>query len=409
MAVTQGLWNVGGVNVPDLGISENPVVQALFPSASGVNNSSQNTSQWSNGGVDYSQVVTTPQGVAIKNPGVVVPAGGTQQQSQPQQQSSGQTDQQKWEAAGHPGQAPVGYHGEAGGGGVDEAAINSVYEPTMNYLNQAESQVRADLPTALESVQRAYESAIAELTAGKTKNLGTIATNEKTVGQQKEDALSAARRLYNELRQGYQQRFGGSTSAGQAASELSAVEQQRQMGQTTRDYATAVQAINQQKLQLDQDYQTGQAKIQEQKTLALQQAQQNFTQALLQIQSQRAQTESQKAAAKLDALNQLKAQAYQTQQQAIQYQQNLDMFYKQQQADLQTYAQKLNMSGTNAGNAANAYKTPPPTSTLQVAQGGTTNPQLAGSIKKDELLQGYTQSNLNPNNLLSKIGLNYGN
>jgi hypothetical protein len=180
------------------------------------------------------------------------------------------------------------------------------------------------------------------------------------------------------------------------------------MGQTTRDYATAVQQINQQKLQLDQDYQTGQAKIQEQKTLALQQAQQNFTQALLQIQSQRAQTESQKAAAKLDALNQLKAQAYQTQQQAIQYQQNLDMFYKQQQADLQTYAAKINMAGTNAGTAASNYSTPTPTSTLNVAQGGTTSQQLTGNIKKDELLQGFAQSQSNPSNLLSKIGLNYG-
>lgn len=388
---------MGGVAPYTNASNQTPSQGGLVPlSSTGIN-------QW--GGVGYDQY-----GPAVPSQGVAQTQQITQQPTNNNNNNSGLTLRQQMEQGLIPWDDNKLNSQGNGGQGIDEAAINAVYEPTMNYLNQAESQIRSDFPSALDAVQKSYESAIAELTASKTKNLGTIAKNVQTVGQQKEDALSAARRLYNELRQGYQQRFGGSTSAGQAASELSAVEQQRQMGMTTRDYGTAIQQINQQKLQLDQDFQMGQAKIQEQKSLALQQAQQNFTQALLQIQSQRAQTESQKAAAKLDALNQLKAQAYQIQQQALTYQQNLDMFYKQQQADLENYQAKLNMSGQNAGNAAGAY-TPSmnPTSPLQVAQGGSTNPQYTGSIKKDELLQGYTQSNLNPNNLLSKIGLNYGN
>jgi hypothetical protein len=279
----------------------------------------------------------------------------------------------------------------------------------MNYLNQAEQQIRGDYPSVKEAAEKAFLSAMSELTASKTKNEGTIKENLNTVGTQKEDALSAARRLYDELRRGYSQRFGGSTSAGQAASELSAVEQQRQMGMTTRDYGTAVRQINQQKLQLDQDFQTGQAKIMEQKTQALSQAQTNFTNQLLQIQAQRAQTESQKAAAKLDALNTLKQQAYAIQQQALTYQQNLDMFYKQQQADLENYQAKLNMSGSSASAAGSAYNPTVNPSSLTIGTGVTNTPQLTGNIKKDELLQGYTQSSLNPSKLLSQIGINYTN
>jgi hypothetical protein len=268
----------------------------------------------------------------------------------------------------------------AGGGqtGPSDEELNAVYNPTMNYLNQAESQVRSDYPTVLDAAQKSYESAIAELSGNKQKNTATIAENTVQAGQRKEDALTAARRLYDQLRQGYSQRFGGSSSAGAAASELASVEQQRQQGSVQRDYGTTMRSIETSRNQLETDYQTGQAKIQEQKTLALQQAQQNFTQQLLQIQSQRAQTESQKAAAKLQALTDLRNQAYQTQQQAAQYQQNLDMFYKQQQADLQTYAAKLQMAGQGSASAIAKYlPSTNPSSGLQVQN---TNKQTTGGL-----------------------------
>lgn len=262
--------------------------------------------------------------------------------------------------------------------GPSESELNAVYDPTMNYLNQAEQQVRGDYPTVLEAAQKAYESAISELSGNKAKNTATIAENTVQAGQRKEDALTAARRLYDQLRQGYGQRFGGSSSAGQAASEIASVEQQRQQGAVQRDYGTTMRSIETSRNQLETDYQTGQAKIQEQKTLALQQAQQNFTQQLLQIQSQRAQTESQKAAAKLQALTDLRNQAYQTQQNAAQYQQNLDMFYKQQQADLQTYAAKLQMAGQGSASALSQYLPPTnPSSGLQVQN---TNKQTTGGL-----------------------------
>lgn len=367
---TQGTWNIAGINLPDWGITEaitggnwggttlnNPAI----PSVPGIyNNPSTPTStQMSSPIPSGAGAYSTPSPV-VNNPNPVQ-----------QQQQSTASYQQQWEQAGHAGTAPVGYHGESGAPGIDEAAINAVYNPTMGYLNQAEGQLRADFPNVLDSAQKAYETAIAELTAGKTKNLGTIAENTVTAGQRKEDALSAARRMYDELRRGYAQRFGGGSSAGQAAFELSGAEQQRQMGATTRDYSTTMRQIDQSKVQLDQDYQAGSLKILQSKTDAIAQANRDFQNQLLTIAGQRAQTESAKAAAKLDALNTLRNQAFAAQQQALQLQQNWDQTYKASQLDLQNYAAKLNMAGQGSASAIASYLPTTQPTAYNVGGGGT--------------------------------------
>lgn len=388
---TTGTWNYGGLILPDFQLTEAAAARGAIPSNSTtVNQSVINPTGANSGGATFPTANTSGQTLGVQSTQAPQPTSGGS--STPSGQSSAGdsrlTELQKISQAGglNPAQQSElqALQAQLKPQGPSEAEINAVYEPTMNYLNQAESQIRGDYPTVLEAAQKAYESAISELTASKTKNLGTIAENQASAGSRKENALAEARRLYDELRRGYQQRFGGSTSAGQAASELSAVEQQRQMGAVNRDYSTTVRQIEQSKLQLDQDYQAGQAKIEEQKTLALQQAQQNFTQALLQIQSQRAQTESQKAAAKLQALTDLRNQAFQIQQDALNYQKNLDMFYRQQQADLQTYAAKLQLSGQGAQTAGNTYN--PVINPTSLTIGGST--QQAGPLtgyKKDEL------------------------
>lgn len=384
---TPGTWNIGGVNIPDFGITEALASNGSIPSNPNTVNQSVITPTNSNSATfptasPVTSASNTPNqniptnAAPIGSPGANTNAGTPAPKTTTPQSSGGQTDQQKWEALGRSGTAPVGWHGEATGGstGPSNAELNSVYDPTMNYLKQAEDYINGQQPQIQSTINSQTDSANAELLGNKNKNLTTINENQQTTQNRYEDALAGARRLYDELRRGYGQRFGGSTSAGQAASELASVEQQRQMGQTGRDYNTAVRQIDQQKVQLEQDYQTGQAKIIEQKNLALQQAQTNFTQQLMQIQSQRAQTESQKAAAKLQALTDLRNQAYQTQQQATQYQQNLDMFYKQQQADLTTYAQKLQLSGQGSSTAINQFlnnTTTNPTSNKQVTTGGT--------------------------------------
>lgn len=393
--VHQGSW----LGLPDFGITE--ALQGKLTTSPSPTGLTTNTGAPANVTVNPTGSVDYNQAIGSGGLGQVLPASTeTPPPSQTNNnQSTGQTPQQKWEALGRTGQAPVGWNGEASGtSGIDESAINNVYQPTMNYLNQAESAVRADFPNVLDAAQKQYESAIAELQGNRQKNLTTINENKLTATNQKEDALSAARRLYSELRRGYQQRFGGSTSAGQAAYELSNVEQQRQMGQTTRDYATTMRQIEQQKAQLETDYQTGSLKIQESKAMAIAQANRDFQNQLLSIANQRAQTEGAKAAAKLDALNTLRNQAYAAQQEALTYQRNLDAMYKQQQLDMQSYVAKLNAAGSNSQTALNNFQTPTPTSNLQVNDtnaGATVSPTgqtTTGTWKWDATQGRYVQA-----------------
>jgi hypothetical protein len=292
--------------------------------------------------------------------------------------------------------------------GPSESDINAVYDPTMGYLNQAESNVRSDFPNVLDQAQQSYETAIAELTAGKTKNEGTITQNVTTATNRKEDALTAARRLYDELRRGYQQRFGGSTSAGQAASELSSVEQQRQMGQTNRGFNDTMAQIEQSKVQLDQDFQTGSMKILQYKNDAITSANRDFQNKLLEIQGKRAETESAKAQYRLQALTDLRNQAYAASQQAQQFQQQLEMQKQSQQADLQTYAAKLQMAGQGVSSVTNQYNPMGNVqSGLQVGSSGgqNTTPQYTGikTSRPEDELRGAINQKLDPYGLQSTL------
>ena len=419
---TPGTWNYGGLQLPDLGFTEALASSGKIPS----NQTTVNPQVINPTGAPAGQGATFPtyqqsgqtQGVMSSTQ----PTSGGSSTPNGQSSTGGGGDSPYTqlkkivtETGGNPDQKRQLAEMEAQmkqSQGPSEAEINSIYQPTQDYLNQAESAVRNDFPNVLDAAQKAYESAIGELTNSKNKNLTTIGENTLQAGNRKEDALTSARRLYDELRRGYSQRFGGSTSAGQAATELASVEQQRQMGATNRQYSDTVRQIDQQKVQLEQDYSLGQQKILESKTQAIAQANRDFQNKLLEIQGKRAETESAKAQAKLSALQELRNRAYQAQQEALTYQQNLDMFYKQQQADLTSYAQKLQMAGQGSSSAINAFlggTTTNPTSTLQVGSSGgqNTTPTLTGiKTSKEDELRGAINQKIDPYGIQKLL---YGN
>lgn len=272
--------------------------------------------------------------------------------------------------------------------------INSVYDASNSYLNQAESNLRSDLPTVLDEAQKQYELAIQGLSQGKDTTMGTIAEQGVQANQRKEDALSAARRLYNELRMGYQQRFGGSTSAGQAASELSSVEQQRQMGATTRGYSDTIRQLETQKVDVQKNYDLGVAQLAQQKQESINQINRDFQQKLLSISQNRSQLESQKAQARLQALQELRNQVFAINQQTLQFQQTLQAQKSAADLELETYSKKLGISSSGARSATSNYMgatTTNPTSGLTIDSYGSAMPggtsAYTGSISKT--VKGY--------------------
>lgn len=236
-----------------------------------------------------------------------------------------------------------------------QGAINDAYSGTQNYLNQAEGAVRANLPGQLGEITSAADLQKAKLGEGRQSILDTIATNERGAQTRKEDALAAARRLYQELGQANIQRFGGSTSAGQAMSELQGREQQYQMGQTNRQYNEYMNQAATQKATLDREYQTGLQTIESEKQKATNAVNQAFQQSLLDIARDRATNESAKAQARLSALQDLRNKMFQISQQETQFKQSLEAQKQAAQLQIDSYLKTQGAASTGINNAYSQF------------------------------------------------------
>ena len=236
-----------------------------------------------------------------------------------------------------------------------QQAINDMYGGTQNYLNQAEAAVKGNLPGQLGEITSAADLQRAKLGEGRQSTLDTIAANERGAQTRKEDALAAARRLYQELGQANVQRFGGSTSAGQAMSELQGREQQSQMGQTARQYNEFMNQAATQKATLDREYQTGLQTIESEKQKATNAVNQAFQQSLLDIARDRATNESAKAQARLSALQDLRNKMFQITQQETQFKQSLEAQKQAAQLQIENYLKTQGAASTGINNAYSQF------------------------------------------------------
>lgn len=227
---------------------------------------------------------------------------------------------------------------------IDQEANNS-----LNFLNRQESAVTADRDTALANLEKQR------------------ATNKQTALTAKEDAQSAARRLYNELQMGYRQRFGGASSAGEAAQALTNAEQQRTMAGNERSYQNAI-------TQVDTSADS-----------AIASAQSEFRNQLLQISQNRTQVESEKLAARRQALSDLSNKVFQIQQQRETFKQNLQLMQEQARLQNQSNLSALSVNPTSSLTMSGVNTTASGNTGLTSAI-GSINKTSSGISKNDDAL-----------------------
>lgn len=244
------------------------------------------------------------------------------------------------------------------------AAIDNIYNSSYDYLNQAEGALRSDLPNVLNEAQSNYDTNASILGNSRTSGLNQLGEQGNQAGQQNQNALGDARRLYNDLRTGYQQRFGGASSAGDAAFQLASVEQQRQQGQIGQQYQQTLRQIDNQKADVESKYNDGLLQLQQQKQSAINQANRDFQQKLLDITNNRAQIGAAKSQAKLQALQELRNQVYNINLQNQQFQSTLDQQRQQATGQLAQYAQSVSGATTAGGQAVQGFN-PQVSSNLQ--------------------------------------------
>jgi hypothetical protein len=203
------------------------------------------------------------------------------------------------------------------------AELNAIFDPYFNALNEQEGTLNENYSTVPGEINTQYQNSSDSLAQQNTSGMRDLNTQETGAGVRKEDALTASTRLFNELTRGGQQRFGGSSSAGEAYGSLTAVEQQRRQGTIQSAYETAVQQVNTFKTNLTEKYALATKELETQKNEALNQARRDFNDALQAIRNAKAQAQSDKATASLNQLNDYRNKVYTINQQNLVFAQQL--------------------------------------------------------------------------------------
>jgi hypothetical protein len=214
------------------------------------------------------------------------------------------------------------------------AELDAIFNPALSSLQGQESTLNQNYAGAQQDIQE--QGALSQQTLADQQAAGVRDINQTgaEAGARKEDALTSATRLYNELQRGGQQRFGGASSAGEAYQTLTATEQQRRQGTIQNAYETAMQQVGTFKANLTDKYNTAVKEVELQKTEALRGAQQDFRNAMDQITAARNQLGSDRATASLNILQDLRNKVYTINQQALSFTQQMALNNQKTQAQV---------------------------------------------------------------------------
>lgn len=263
-----------------------------------------------------------------------------------------------------PGQTNVASGGGGGGGGGTKSnkqtnvlssadksyqdnymkQLNKLYGEGMNILNTQQQRLQEFQPQYQQQLSQTFESQIPELQRVAEGGLTKIGQQETGVQQQRESALSTARRQYEQGLQKGQQLFGGvgGSSAGQAFSDIASQELLRGTGQVMTTASQNLQNLQTGRREVEMKLQSDLAKLDLDKKTSLLKAQDDFRQQLDAIDSKRYELKTQKANAQLNALKEFNTRR-----------QGLEDFYTKQQSEIDTYRQKLSMGTASSASAIN--------------------------------------------------------
>lgn len=238
--------------------------------------------------------------------------------------------------------------------------IQQAFDAVMGGINSQEQTLRDQQPSIQNDINSAYNTSKSTLDTQNQSNLRDLTTQEQQGGQRKEDALTAATRLYNELLQGGQQRFGGASSAGEAYSALAGRELQRNDQTIFTNYDNFMGQIANAKQNLNDKYSNALLQLETQKNAALNQAQRDFSDKLSQIAQIKAGAESDKDNARFSALQDLRNQVFQINLAVAQQQNSVNSVKQQLEDQIASYGASAGqqMSNTSAAGQSYAANTP---------------------------------------------------
>lgn len=257
--------------------------------------------------------------------------------------------------------------------------IDSLYSGLQDQFNQAESALVSQKQSALDAARAQWEAGQAQLGTGRDQSINRLTEQENMVDARTQDALSRARQLYNEQLMGFNQRFGATSSAGEASRALLGRESQRQFGDIRQEQTQTLNELQTRKGEVEQEFQAGLLQLQAAKQQAENDIRSRFQQALDQINSSRAASATEKANARMSALQELRNAMFELKVEEMNMSQQLQ---QQAMASSQALDQALNSFGgavTGGEESLNMYD-PQYRNTLQMGQRQTTTAPLTGPL-----------------------------
>lgn len=273
-----------------------------------------------------------------------------------------------------------------------QQAINDAYNSTLNFLGQAEGNLRSQQGGIESSINNQFNVTRSNLGRERDISASEIDRSQQGGEARQEDALSAARRLFNELQTGGQQRFGGASSAGEAYSALAGRELMRNRQQITQNFNEFMGQVEQARTGLRSRFEGAMASLEQKKNDALGQAQRDFQDRLLSINQQKASAAGQKAQQQLAALQDLRNQVYQINLAQVSGTNAVNQLKQQAEQELASGIQSFTQQQQAAGQAGlgfqNQTTTNPTTAFRMGDQGPSQQMAFTGQINDDEEMRG---------------------
>lgn len=204
--------------------------------------------------------------------------------------------------------------GGGGGGGGDNnpptptpvdpilEEANRLYGSLMDLAGAAEANIRSQQPGIESNINTAATNSRNVANTQYTRSGQTIAEADVSAGKRKQNAMADARQALSETMIGGNQRFGRGSDIARALGEYANVGFQKAGASIIDTYEGVKNKILQAKTNLEEDYKNTINSIEQWKSEQLTQAQQEFQNQLLNIQSMRTQAEGERSNLRIQAL-----------------------------------------------------------------------------------------------------------
>lgn len=257
MAVTQGLWNIGSVNVPDLGISEGgggvlgQVVRTLIPS---ITQAPSNSLQYNSDKLVVPPTNTgsaegswgSSQPVPTSTPKITTPTNNPN--PQPQQQSDSEMMQLlKMAQDGSINPSQRSRLAELLGGQSQQPAgpdWNAIYEPQLKALDEAGNVAQQSATLQEQNLKTQGNAQKLALTDQEALANTTYQTTEDKAARNLQSALQEARAAYLSMNQNRISRYGAASSTSDALGEIAQQQYFKETGKTSQSYADIMNDIS---------------------------------------------------------------------------------------------------------------------------------------------------------------------